>query len=70
MRLQQFDELLSKQMTRKKFLLHLGLFLLAVSGISGFFKNLFDPRMVDKHDNPVSSQLGKKTGFGSGPYGV
>lgn len=62
MQLTQFSELLSKEMTRKEFLVHVGMLLLIITGISGLLKTLSDPHLAN-HTKPT-------TGFGSGPYGV
>lgn len=62
MHLQLFDELLAKQMTRKEFLVHLGILFLAITGISGVLKTLSDPHITSNRTNV-------KTGFGGGRYG-
>ena len=62
MHIDLFGELLAKQMTRKEFLVHLGILLLALTGISGVLKTLSDPHVVNKHIRP-------NTGFGAGRYG-
>jgi hypothetical protein len=59
-----FDKLLSKKMTRKEFLLHLGLLIFAITGISGILKTLGDPHGLGL---PRGKALRE---FGSGPYGV
>jgi len=59
-----FTSLLSKEVTRKEFLLHLSVLLLAVTGISSLIKTLSDPHLVDR------KLTRHKSGFGSGPYGV
>lgn len=56
-----FTDLLSKQMTRREFLLHVGFLCLAVTGVSALFKTLADPNI----GNPSTP----KTGFGAGRYG-
>jgi len=61
MKIAIFDELLSKEMTRKEFLLHIGLLLFVLTGISGLLKTLSDPYLTSKK---------AQKGFGSGPYGV
>lgn len=63
MRLAIFQELLSKKMTRKEFLLHLGLLFIMVTGISALIATISDPHLL------LKSKIAKK-GFGSGPYGV
>jgi hypothetical protein len=63
MKLQMFDELLAKEMTRREFLLHIGLLLFVLTGASALMKTLSDPQLL--HKSPRS-----QTGFGSGPYGV
>lgn len=57
-----FDALLSKAMTRKEFLVHLGLLLLAVSGISSLLITVASPTF-ENHFTKT------KYGFGNGPYG-
>lgn len=66
MKIFSFDELLTKQMTRREFLLHLGLLMLVITGISSLMSTISDPHLVSNHRKPAS----KVTGFGSGPYGV
>jgi len=64
MQIVTFNKLLAKEMTRKEFILHIGLLLFVVTGISGLLKTLSDPHLVDR-------KLPRhKIGFGSGPYGV
>jgi hypothetical protein len=63
MKVSLFDELLSKEMTRKEFLLHIGLLLLTLTGISSLLRTISDPHLASR--NTKSSK-----GFGSGPYGV
>lgn len=57
----QLSKLLSKPMSRKEFLAHLGAGLLAVIGVSGFLKAL----------TASSTNYDKKTGksYGSSSYG-
>lgn len=62
MQINLFDDLLVQPMTRKEFLLHLGVLLFAVMGISGLLKTLADPNIVNNHRKP-------KQHFGSGSYG-
>ncbi len=57
-----FKKLLEKKLTRKEFLLHLGLLLFAITGISGLLKTLSDPHLVTRNTKA-------KNGFGSGSYG-
>lgn len=57
-----FDQLLAKPLTRKEFLLHLGLLLVAITGITGLLRTISNPDLLSKQQK-VSS------GFGSGPYG-
>lgn len=57
-----FDELLAKEMTRKEFLLHVGLLLFAITGISGLLKNISNPNLLNNHKQA-------SVGFGSGAYG-
>jgi hypothetical protein len=56
-----FQKLLSKEMTRKEFLLHLGMLVLVITGVAGMLKTLSDPY--------VSSKQKTTQGFGAGPYG-
>lgn len=62
MHIHVFDELLAKQLTRKEFLVHLGVLLFAITGISSVLKTLSDPHVVNKHLKP-------NAGFGMGRYG-
>ena len=57
------SQLLSQELTRKQFLLYLGLLLLTVTGVTGLVKTLSDPKLI--HKQRTATQ-----GFGSGPYGV
>lgn len=57
-----FDQLLSKEMTRREFLLHLGFLMLAITGIMGLLKTVSNPNLLTTNKK-VSS------GFGAGPYG-
>jgi hypothetical protein len=68
MGLPAFDDLLSKKMTRKEFLIHVGLLLLAISGISSLVNLLSDPNLVSSKSRAGRNTL--KAGFGHGPYGV
>ena len=68
MRMKLFDELLSKEMTRKEFLFHISLLLFVLTGISGLLKTLSDPHLTKK--NKRSSHALLKKGFGKGSYGV
>jgi len=63
MRFDSFTQLLSKQLTRKEFLLHLGLLLLALTGISALLNTLSNPDLTDKHHKTARR-------FGNGPYGA
>jgi len=56
------NDLLSQKMSRKQFLLYLGLIVLFVSGIAGILKRTSDVSLL---------HLPRKTskGFGRGPYG-
>ncbi len=67
MKIFSFDELLTKQMTRREFLLHLGLLMLAITGISSLMSTISDPNLVN--NNKKQSKL-VRGGFGSGPYGA
>jgi hypothetical protein len=55
-----FQELLSKEITRKEFLLHIGLLLLIITGISALLKTLSNPHLL----TPPAT-----LGFEAGPYG-
>jgi hypothetical protein len=57
-----FDDLLTKQMTRKEFLMHLGVLLFALTGISAALKTLSDPHLMSRPIKP-------NRGFGAGGYG-
>ena len=57
-----FAELLAQKVTRKQFLLHLGVLMLAITGISGLLKTLSDPHLINK-------QAHSSRGFGGGAYG-
>ena len=59
MNLTFFDELLHKEMDRREFLLSLGLFVLALTGITGLLRRLRDAAP----GRPVAQ------GFGAGVYG-
>lgn len=56
-----FDKLLSKEMSRKEFLVHLGLIVLTLTGIVGIIKTIKNPHMVN---GSKDSQT-----FGGGSYG-
>lgn len=60
--MKNIDKILTTPVSRRQFLIYLGLGLLALTGISGFIKKLSDPD---------SFSLRKKAspGFGSGAYG-
>jgi hypothetical protein len=62
MHLDLFSELLSREVTRKEFLLHLGFLFLAVTGISGFLKTLANPHLTQTKTQPRR--------FDRGPYGL
>lgn len=62
MHIDLFEELLAKPMTRKEFLVHVGVLLFALTGIAGVLKTLSDPHVVGKH-------IKSSTGFGAGRYG-
>jgi hypothetical protein len=62
MNLDLFSELLSKEVTRKEFLLHLGLLFLALTGISGLLNTLSNPY---PSRNKIQPQR-----FDRGPYGL
>jgi len=65
MQLAQFSSLLSKEMTRREFLVHVGVLLLVITGVSGLLKTLSDPHLSSSNNNSARS----RAGFGSGPYG-
>lgn len=74
MKITIFDTLLSTPMTRKEFLMHLGLLVLAISGISALLHTLTDPNLGrtrttrrTRLSNSISAQVSR--GFGTGPYG-
>ena len=58
-----FSELLSKEMSRKEFLLHVGILFLAITGITHLLNTVSDPNVGGKH-------VSAKGGFGAGTYGV
>ncbi len=55
------SKLLQKKMSRKEFLIFLGVIFLTVSGLNSILNNL--NKVIDNKPNP-------KQGFGSGPYGA
>lgn len=57
-----FTTVLAKEMNRREFLIHIGLLLLVLTGISGLLRTLSNPNLLSTHKQ-VSS------GFGSGAYG-
>lgn len=59
----KFDELLTRELSRKEFLQYIGLALLGITGILGVLKSL------QLHDGKISNQRGIKTGYGSSTYG-
>lgn len=70
MKLPQTNQLLNKEMTRKQFLQHVGLLILAVVGISNMlasFKNIFD---LPARQPRVAQEEPKSKGFGSSKFGV
>jgi peptidoglycan biosynthesis protein MviN/MurJ (putative lipid II flippase) len=58
-----FKQLLSKEMTRKEFLFHVGLLTLTLTGITGLLKTISNPHIT-------THQSQSKTGFGSRTYGA
>ncbi len=52
----------SRRMSRKEFLIYVGVLFLTVSGVSSVFKKLSDPNLLQSN-KPVN------TGFGKGSYG-
>ncbi|MEI9966592.1 MAG: hypothetical protein WDN67_03055 [Candidatus Moraniibacteriota bacterium] len=63
-----FAQLLVKPLTRKEFLLHLGLVLLALSGIPALLKTLSSPDPVQPKTRRTSSR--SEESFGGGAYGA
>lgn len=61
MNTQALSSLLSKEVSRKEFLIYLGLFLLTITGISHVLKTIKDPELLGA-SKPTK-------GFGSGVYG-
>lgn len=71
--MEQFSELLSTRVTRRQFLLHLGLLVLALTGVSGLIRVISQPRFnspLSTSSLPQPSSQNKRTGFGVGPYGM
>ncbi|MEP7167532.1 MAG: hypothetical protein ABI758_06160 [Candidatus Woesebacteria bacterium] len=62
MKFDAFNILLSKKMTRREFLLYLGMLVFVLSGISGILETLANPHRKISRTKP-------KTGFGTGAYG-
>lgn len=65
MKLAIFDDLLTKKMTRKEFLLHSGLLILALTGVSSLVKTLANPNLINK-----KTRIKQTSSFGAGSYGV
>lgn len=63
MQIPQLNTLLSKEMNRKEFLIHIGMVLLIITGVSSLLQTLAKPELLHKKTQPSK-------GFGSGPYGV
>ncbi len=62
MKLTPLEKLLEKEVERKEFLVYIGLFLLALTGIPGFFKSISETTRTNTNSsNPKS--------FGFGSYG-
>lgn len=59
--MQFLQKLLDKEMDRKEFLVYMGLFLLALTGLSGFIQRFTD--IADKRERQQSY------GYGRGAYG-
>ena len=57
-----FADLLNERMTRRAFLVHLGLMIVVVSGITSLLHTLADPQLSKKQS--------RGPGFGRGPYGL
>lgn len=56
--------ILKTKMTRKEFLLYIGMLVLVISGVSGLLERLQSPRkLITKAKKPTS-------GFGNGAYGA
>ncbi len=66
MKKEVFAELLQKPMTRKQFIVHLGMALLVISRTSSLLKTLSDPQLIEKE----KSEGEFKHGFGKGSYGT
>ncbi len=62
MKLSSFENLLSKEMERKEFLLYLGLFFLAITGISSLLKSISESIHTDTNTSDPHS-------FSYGVYG-
>ncbi|MEK7186004.1 MAG: hypothetical protein AAB675_01415 [Patescibacteria group bacterium] len=59
----QFDNLLSKEMDRKEFLIYLFFIFIGLTGLPSILKKILHPH----EENTISNS--SKQGFGSGPYG-
>lgn len=57
-----FKELLSKEMNRKEFLVHIGALLLAVIGISSLLRTLSNPHPSKRNSGYGSNNYGGKEG--------
>lgn len=62
MQVASFEKLITKEMTRKEFLLHLGLLVLAVTGITALLRTVSNPNLLNQSKSA-------SVGFGAGPYG-
>jgi len=60
--LSMLDALLSKNMTRREFLVHLGVILLAITGVTSLLNTLSSPNSLDFRKQTRQQ-------FGSGSYG-
>ncbi len=58
-----FHALFKKKMTRREFLMYLGVLIVALSGIAGFLQTIAHPQIRSK-----PAKTAKR--FGSGAYGV
>ncbi len=59
----QFDNLLSKEMDRKEFLVYLFFIFIGLTGLPSILKKILHPT----EENVISNS--DKQGFGQGPYG-
>jgi hypothetical protein len=57
-----FNKFLTKEMDRKEFLIHIGLIIITITGVSSILKSLLG--IISRENYPKQIH-----GFGSGPYG-